>query len=182
MQCPYHHSAATARATGETERHPGGPAPGSGSGSGPGSGSGSGPGSGSGSPSEGAAAPQRPMTYLAAMAEALAEQPDYNIFENKTGLAEDLKFLASMPELCDVTFLVGDTREPVCAVKAVLASRSRSVRADSRRTDRRTNRRMDRRSGTYCKTDARQIDGHWAAGQMDRQVDGRDIQTDGQKD
>ncbi|KAG8227997.1 hypothetical protein J437_LFUL007970 [Ladona fulva] len=36
-----------------------------------------------------------------------------------------MKFLASMPELCDVTFLVGDTREPVCAVKAVLAARSR---------------------------------------------------------
>ncbi|XP_037089215.1 serine-enriched protein-like isoform X2 [Pollicipes pollicipes] len=65
------------------------------------------------------------MTYLVAMAEALTDEPDYNIFENKTGLAEDLKFLASMPELCDVTFLVGDTREPVCAVKAVLASRSR---------------------------------------------------------
>jgi predicted RNase H-like HicB family nuclease len=39
------------------------------------------------------------------------------MFENKTGLAEDLKFLASIPELCDVTFLVGETREPVCAVK-----------------------------------------------------------------
>ncbi|XP_037032174.1 serine-enriched protein isoform X2 [Bradysia coprophila] len=52
-------------------------------------------------------------------------EPDYTTFENKTGLAEDMKFLASMPELCDVTFLVGDTREPVCAVKAVLASRSR---------------------------------------------------------
>ena len=36
-----------------------------------------------------------------------------------------MKFLASNPELCDVTFLVGDTREPVCAVKAVLAARSR---------------------------------------------------------
>lgn len=36
-----------------------------------------------------------------------------------------MKFLASMPELCDVTFLVGDSREPVCAVKAVLAARSR---------------------------------------------------------
>lgn len=53
------------------------------------------------------------------------EEPDYSVFENKTGLAEDMKFLASMPELCDVTFLVGDTREPVCAVKAVLAARSR---------------------------------------------------------
>lgn len=50
---------------------------------------------------------------------------DASLFENKTGLAEDMKFLASMPELCDVTFLVGDTREPVCAVKAVLAARSR---------------------------------------------------------
>ncbi|XP_054724729.1 serine-enriched protein-like [Uloborus diversus] len=53
------------------------------------------------------------------------EGGDCSVFENKTGLAEDLKFLASMPELCDVTFLVGDTREPVCAVKAVLAARSR---------------------------------------------------------
>ncbi|XP_046144590.1 serine-enriched protein isoform X2 [Osmia bicornis bicornis] len=55
----------------------------------------------------------------------VADEADYSTFENKTGLAEDMKFLASMPELCDVTFLVGDTREPVCAVKAVLAARSR---------------------------------------------------------
>ncbi|XP_017788502.1 PREDICTED: serine-enriched protein isoform X2 [Habropoda laboriosa] len=55
----------------------------------------------------------------------VAEEPDYSIFENKTGLAEDMKFLASMPELCDVTFLVGSTKEPICAVKAVLAARSR---------------------------------------------------------
>lgn len=41
-------------------------------------------------------------------------------FENKSGLADDMKFLASMPELCDVTFLVGETREPVCAVKVSL--------------------------------------------------------------
>lgn len=47
----------------------------------------------------------------------MADEPDLSIFENKSGLAEDLKFLASMPELCDVTFLVGETREPVCAVK-----------------------------------------------------------------
>lgn len=56
---------------------------------------------------------------------ALKDEPDYSVYENKTGLAEDMKFLASMPELCDVTFLVGETREPVCAVKAVLAARSR---------------------------------------------------------
>ena len=53
------------------------------------------------------------------------EFDDTSIFENKSGLAEDMRFLASMPELCDVTFLVGDTREPVCGVKAVLAARSR---------------------------------------------------------
>ena len=38
-----------------------------------------------------------------------------------------MRFLASIPELCDITFLVGETREPVCAVKAVLAARSRLV-------------------------------------------------------
>jgi hypothetical protein len=32
---------------------------------------------------------------------------DYSMYENRTGLAEDMKFLASMPELCDITFLVG---------------------------------------------------------------------------
>lgn len=52
-------------------------------------------------------------------------ETDYSVYENKTGLAEDMKFLASMPELCDVTFLVGETREPVCAVRSVLAARSR---------------------------------------------------------
>lgn len=103
------------------------------------------------------------------MTAGLGDEADLSVFENKSGLAEDLKFLASMPELCDVmhlfsiiiksktviqfsivifpislstsstgknknqttlsrqqvTFLVGDTREPVCAVKAVLAARSR---------------------------------------------------------
>ncbi|XP_012282127.1 serine-enriched protein [Orussus abietinus] len=62
---------------------------------------------------------------LGAAADMLMKEPDYSIFENKSGLAEDMKFLASMPELCDVTFLVGETKEPVCAVKAVLAARSR---------------------------------------------------------
>ncbi|XP_021924425.1 serine-enriched protein isoform X3 [Zootermopsis nevadensis] len=68
-----------------------------------------------------------PEAASSAMAEAplLSDEPDLSTFENKSGLAEDMKFLASMPELCDVTFLVGDTREPVCAVKAVLAARSR---------------------------------------------------------
>lgn len=50
---------------------------------------------------------------------------DETLFEYKGGLADDLKFLAAIPEVCDVTFLVGETREPVCAVKAILAARSR---------------------------------------------------------
>ncbi|XP_038044660.1 serine-enriched protein-like isoform X2 [Patiria miniata] len=48
-----------------------------------------------------------------------------NFYENKIGLADDLKFISRMPELCDVTFLVGERREPVCAVRAILAARSR---------------------------------------------------------
>ena len=57
----------------------------------------------------------------------LHEFDDTSIFENKAGLSDDMRFLASMPELCDITFLVGETREPVCAVRAVLGARSKSV-------------------------------------------------------
>ena len=46
-------------------------------------------------------------------------------FENKSSLANDLSFLAMMPEYCDVTFLVGEKQQPMCGVKAILASRSR---------------------------------------------------------
>lgn len=55
------------------------------------------------------------------------EESVYN-FDNRGGLAHDLGFLASMPELCDVTFLVGQERQPVCGVRAVLAARSRLVK------------------------------------------------------
>lgn len=58
-----------------------------------------------------------PEPIASTSAAFMDDEPDMSIFENKTGLAEDMKFLASMPELCDVTFLVGETREPVCAVK-----------------------------------------------------------------
>lgn len=70
--------------------------------------------------------PEVQVVPSSVMAEAtlMTDEPDLSTFENKTGLAEDMKFLANMPELCDVTFLVSDTREPVCAVKAVLAARS----------------------------------------------------------
>ena len=59
------------------------------------------------------------------MTDYATDDDDVSVFENRSGLAEDMKFLASMPELCDITFLVGDTREPVCAVKAVLGARSK---------------------------------------------------------
>lgn len=49
------------------------------------------------------------------------------LFINKDSLAHDLSFLATMPELCDVTFLVGEDRQPVCGVRAILAARSRWV-------------------------------------------------------
>lgn len=56
--------------------------------------------------------------------ESSEEESSFN-FDNRAGLAHDLGFLASMPELCDVTFLVGEDRQPVCGVRAVLAARSR---------------------------------------------------------
>lgn len=34
-----------------------------------------------------------------AIAVATSDEPDFSIFENKSGLAEDLKFLASIPEV-----------------------------------------------------------------------------------
>lgn len=48
-------------------------------------------------------------------------------FENKNALSDDLAFLATMSEVCDITFVVGDDKQPVCGVKAILAARSRSA-------------------------------------------------------
>ncbi|XP_003386107.1 PREDICTED: serine-enriched protein-like isoform X2 [Amphimedon queenslandica] len=52
------------------------------------------------------------------------KEPTFS-FDNRAGLAHDLSFLAGLPELCDVTFLVGEDRQPVCGVRAILAARSR---------------------------------------------------------
>lgn len=52
------------------------------------------------------------------------KEPTFS-FDNRAGLAHDLTFLAGLPELCDVTFLVGEDRQPVCGVRAILAARSR---------------------------------------------------------
>lgn len=53
------------------------------------------------------------------------DRRDRTRYMNNDSLAHDLSFLATMPELCDVTFLVGEGREAVCAVRAILAARSR---------------------------------------------------------
>eukprot|EP00117_Sycon_ciliatum_P024247 scpid46046/ scgid4685/ Serine-enriched protein len=61
----------------------------------------------------------------------LVESSDGAVFvrvENKQALADDLRLLASLPELCDVTFLVGEERQPICGVRAILAARSRVMR------------------------------------------------------
>ncbi len=54
----------------------------------------------------------------------LSSEGNGSQYVNKDSLAHDLGFLATMPELCDVTFLVGTDQAPVCAVKAILAARS----------------------------------------------------------
>ena len=58
-------------------------------------------------------------------AETSTVWPNGRLYVNKDSLSHDLGFLANMPELCDVTFLVGDDRQPICAVRAILAARSR---------------------------------------------------------
>ena len=47
--------------------------------------------------------------------------------QDESGLCNDLGFLAHLPELCDITFLVGEDKEPVCAVRAVLGSNTASL-------------------------------------------------------
>ena len=42
---------------------------------------------------------------------------DTVILKDYIGLCNDLSFLAHLPELCDVTFIVGILEEPVCAVR-----------------------------------------------------------------
>lgn len=49
-------------------------------------------------------------------------------FENRSALAQDLNLLSGLPELCDIIFLVGEDKQPVCAVRAILAARSRVFR------------------------------------------------------
>ncbi|XP_041350849.1 serine-enriched protein-like [Gigantopelta aegis] len=46
-------------------------------------------------------------------------------FSSTSALCNSLEFIITMPEMCNVTFLVGRSRVPVHGVKAILATRSR---------------------------------------------------------
>ncbi|XP_060073631.1 serine-enriched protein-like [Ylistrum balloti] len=46
-------------------------------------------------------------------------------YNSTSALCDRLKYILSMPELCDVTFLVGPTKVPIYGVKAILGTRSR---------------------------------------------------------
>ncbi|XP_041366881.1 uncharacterized protein LOC121381612 [Gigantopelta aegis] len=51
--------------------------------------------------------------------------PEVMIFSSTSALCDSLQYILTMPELCDVTFLVGKERAAVHGVKAILATRSR---------------------------------------------------------
>lgn len=47
------------------------------------------------------------------------------VLKNRYELCEDLKYVISVPYLCDVLFLVGPEKTPVYGIRAILATRSR---------------------------------------------------------
>ena len=49
------------------------------------------------------------------------------VLQNKNGLFRDFRSVLASKDLCDITFLVGEERRPVIAVRAVIAARSRCV-------------------------------------------------------
>ena len=48
-------------------------------------------------------------------------------FQSPTSLCENLKLILAVPDLCDVTFLVGPREIPVHGVRAIMGTRSRWV-------------------------------------------------------
>jgi len=48
-------------------------------------------------------------------------------YTDTTSLCDSLKYILSLPELCDVTFHVGPKKIPIHGVKAILGTRSRCV-------------------------------------------------------
>ncbi|XP_021367422.1 uncharacterized protein LOC110459470 isoform X1 [Mizuhopecten yessoensis] len=53
------------------------------------------------------------------------DEDDVMRFTSTDSLCDSLKYILSMPELCDVTFHVGPQKTPVHGVKAILGTRSR---------------------------------------------------------
>lgn len=51
--------------------------------------------------------------------------PFVMVLKNRYELCEDLKYVISVPDLCDVLFLVGPEKTPVYGIRAILATRSR---------------------------------------------------------
>lgn len=82
------------------------------------------------SPTLGHSTPTSPYLTPLGSQDTIVQQENTGVhcgdqYTNKERLALDLTALSSMPELCDVTFLVGEDRQPVCGVRAILAARSR---------------------------------------------------------
>ncbi|XP_060070235.1 serine-enriched protein-like [Ylistrum balloti] len=71
--------------------------------------------------------PQQPYLTCdsACDSESEDEATEVMSYKSTSALCEHLKYIVSMPELCDVTFLVGPTKIPVYGVKAILGTRSR---------------------------------------------------------
>ncbi|XP_069102897.1 serine-enriched protein-like [Argopecten irradians] len=57
------------------------------------------------------------------------EIDDGERFTSTNNLCDSLKYILSLPELCDVTFLVGSNKIPIHGVKAILGTRSRVLYA-----------------------------------------------------
>ncbi|CAG2254835.1 unnamed protein product [Mytilus edulis] len=53
------------------------------------------------------------------------EKSQLMVLKDKQALCEDLKYILSVPDLCDITFLVGPEQYPIHGLRAILASRSR---------------------------------------------------------
>ncbi|KAJ8297416.1 hypothetical protein KUTeg_023947 [Tegillarca granosa] len=65
------------------------------------------------------------MSSLREASHSFEDEPSVLLFKDREGLTVDLSYVASVPDLCDVKFLVGPDRLPVYGVRAVLSTRSR---------------------------------------------------------
>ncbi|XP_048237527.1 uncharacterized protein LOC125372264 [Haliotis rufescens] len=70
-------------------------------------------------------APSPPSTPSSKVRASSSGHKEVMMYSNMADLSESLQYITSMPELCDVTFLVGNRQLPIHGVKAILATRSR---------------------------------------------------------